>query len=416
MTCWQYHNDKLYIENVVLNLVAMTYDTPCYVYSRAAIESNWRAFDTALKTIPHRICYAIKANSNLSILNLLAKLGSGFDIVSLGELERVLAAKGDASKVIFSGVGKKKDEITIAIKKGIYCFNIESLAEAERIHDIAKTLKTKVNVALRINPDIDANTHAYISTGMNENKFGVIASEAVSTCQKIHAMSALTLIGIACHIGSQITTLAPFQSALDFLLTTYETLNQLGIPLKTINVGGGLGIIYHHEQPPAVNEYAAAIIKKAASYPVEIIIEPGRAIIGNAGILLTRVEYIKHNEHKNFAIVDAGMNDLMRPALYQAWQQILPVNRRNNTKTTYDIVGPVCESADFLGKNRELTLEVGDLLAIDSAGAYGFSMSSNYNTRPRPAEVLIDNAQMRLIRRREEVSELYSHEIRELEQ
>lgn len=411
MTCLHYRNNTLYVEDVALSQVASTFDTPCYLYSRAAIESNWRAFDNALKTIPHRICYAVKANSNLSILNLLAKLQSGFDIVSIGELERVLAAGGDVQKVIFSGVGKKKEEISQAIEKGIYCFNIESPAEAARIQEVAQALNTKVNVGLRINPDINANTHAYISTGMSENKFGVTTSEAIATCQQIHAMPALNLIGIACHLGSQITDLSPFQAALDFLFATYEKLQQLGIKLKTINVGGGLGIAYHQEQPaPTITDYAATISNKAANYPIEIIIEPGRAIVGNAGVLLTRVEYIKQSKHKNFAIVDAGMNDLVRPALYQAWQQILPVNLRQGKKVTYDIVGPVCESADFLGKDRNLVLEEGDLLAVDSTGAYGFSMSSNYNTRPRPAEVLIAGSQIKLIRRREEINDLYSHE------
>lgn len=359
MTCLQYRNNTLFVEEVALSQIATSFDTPCYVYSHAAISANWHAFDNALKNISHRICYAVKANSNLSILHLLARLQSGFDIVSVGELERVLSAGGDANKIIFSGVGKKKEEISHAIEKGIYCFNIESTAEAERIQEIALALNKKVNVSLRINPDIDANTHHYISTGMNENKFGVTSSEAIEVCQKIHAMTALNLIGIACHIGSQITELEPFQAAMDFLIDTYEKLKTLGILLNTINVGGGLGIAYGQEQPPAIADYAAIICQKMANYPVEIIIEPGRAIIGNAGVLLTRVEYIKHNSHKNFAIVDAGMNDLMRPALYQAWQQILPVELRAGKKVKYDIVGPVCESSDFLGKERELVLQGG---------------------------------------------------------
>lgn len=411
MTCLQYRNNTLYIEDVALPQAALTFGTPCYLYSRATIEANWRAFDAALQSIPHRICYAVKANSNLSILNLLAKLQSGFDIVSVGELERVLAAGGDANKVIFSGVGKKKDEISYAIEKGIYCFDIESMAEAERIQEIAHALDKQVNVALRINPDIDANTHAYISTGLSENKFGVAARDAIAICQKIHAMPALKLVGIACHIGSQITDLAPFKLTLDYLFNTYEQLSKIGISLKTINIGGGLGIVYQKEQPPTIIDYAAMIANKAANYPVEIIIEPGRSIVGNAGVLLTRVEYIKHSSHKNFAIVDAGMNDLMRPALYHAWQHIMPVNLQTAKKLTYDIVGPVCESADFLGKERDLVLAEGDLLAVDCVGAYGFSMSSNYNTRPRPAEVLVDGDKMNLVRRRESIHELFDCEI-----
>jgi len=410
MTCLHYQNEQLHIENVNLNAAAGMFNTPCYLYSREAIEGNWRAFDNALSNTPHRICYAVKANSNLSILNLLVQLQSGFDIVSVGELERVLTAGGDAKKIIFSGVGKKRDEIAYAIEKGIYCFNIESAAEAARIQETANALDTQVNVALRINPNIDANTHAYISTGMNENKFGVNANDVIALCRQIHAMPALNLIGIACHIGSQITELAPFNAALDFLFATYEQLQKINIPLKTINIGGGLGITYQQEQPPSIADYAAAISKKAAHYPVEMIIEPGRAIVGNAGVLLTRVEYIKQNQHKNFAIVDAGMNDLMRPALYQAWQHILPVNPHAGKKTTYDIVGPVCESADFLGKERDLALNEGDLLAIDCAGAYGFSMCSNYNTRPRPPEILIEGDKMRLIRRREEINDLFACE------
>ncbi len=411
MTCLHYRDNTLFVEDVALSKVATKFDTPCYVYSRGAIETNWRAFDDALKSIPHRICYAVKANSNLSILNLLAELQSGFDIVSVGELERVLAAGGDASKIIFSGVGKKKDEIRHAIEKNIFCFNIESATEAARIQEIAQALNKKVNVSLRINPDIDAKTHAYISTGLSENKFGVASQDAISMCQHIAAMPSLNLIGIACHIGSQITDLAPFQVALDFLFVTYEELKQLGIQLKTINVGGGLGISYQQEQTPAIADYAKMLTQKTSQYPVEIIIEPGRAIIGNAGVLLTRVEYIKHGQHKNFAIVDAGMNDLMRPALYQAWQHILAVNLHAGKKTTYDIVGPVCESSDFLGKERDLALAEGDLLAIDSAGAYGFSMSSNYNTRPRSAEVLIEGDKMKLVRKREEIQELFSNEL-----
>lgn len=409
MTSLHYYDNHLYIEDVDLNNIATTFGTPCYVYSNATLTLNYQAFQQALQQIPHQVCYAVKANSNLHILALLANLGAGFDIVSLGELERVLAAGGAANKIIFSGVGKKSHEIEQAILKGIQCFNVESDAELVRINSIATSLKQTANIALRINPGIDANTHAYISTGLNENKFGIPSDKIIELCEQMHTYPALKLVGLACHIGSQITTLEPFLAATKHLLSIYHNLRNRH-QLQFINIGGGLGIRYQNEQPPSIEEYASAMCKLLHDLPVEIIFEPGRALIGNAGILLTQVEYLKHTKQKNFAIVDAGMNDLLRPALYDAWQDILPVNLSNKETHHYDIVGPVCESADFLGKNRQLALSTGDLLAISSAGAYGFSMSSNYNSRTRPAEVLVRGDQAQLIRRRETINELFAPE------
>ncbi len=410
MTYLHYRNDELYIENVNLKSVAEEFGTPCFIYSRAVLETNWQVFDESFRNIPHRVCYAVKANSNITILHLLAKLNSGFDIVSLGELERVIAAGGDPKKIIFSGVGKTQIEIEHAIHRGIYCFNVESEAELERLHTIATRLKKTVNIALRINPNIDPRTHVYISTGLSENKFGIELNDVIPICQKLSSLPSLRLIGIASHIGSQILDLTPFLLNIDCLLDIYHQLHAIGITIKLINIGGGLGITYHHEQPPAIFEYAKALQAKIANYPLEVVLEPGRAIVGNAGILLTRVEYLKHNSQKKFAIVDAGMNDLLRPALYNAWQEIMPVVLRKMEKQRYDIAGPVCESADFLGKDRELAILAGDLLTVNSAGAYGFSMSSNYNSRCRPPEILIDGNKAILIRRRETIGELFSAE------
>ena len=409
MSCLHYYNTELCIENVKLKEVAKKFGTPCYVYSRAAVETNWRSFDQAFN-VPHRICYAVKANSNLAILHLLAQLNSGFDIVSLGELERVLAASGDPGKIVFSGVGKSEREITRAIEEKIYCFNVESEPELERLQMIATRLKTTINIALRINPNVDPNTHAYISTGLKENKFGIDIRDIVPLCLKLSSLPALRLVGIACHIGSQILKLDPFLLALDRLVDIYRQLKDHGITIQHLNIGGGLGITYRNEEPPIIDAYVKALQEKVASYPLDIIIEPGRAIVGNAGVLLTRIEYLKHGSQKNFAIVDAGMNDLLRPALYSAWQDILPVQLRQGEKKKYDIAGPVCESADFFGKERELAIHTGDLLAIDSAGAYGFSMSSNYNSRSRVAEVLIDDHTPHLIRRRETSDQLFALE------
>ncbi len=410
MSCLHYQDDELYIENVRLKNIAEEYGTPCYVYSRAAIEANWRAFDDAFSPFPHRICYAVKANSNLSVLSLLANLNSGFDIVSLGELERVIAAGGDAKKIIFSGVGKKHVEIERAIKKGIHCFNIESEPELERINSIAANLNKTVNIAFRVNPHVDPRTHNHITTGLKENKFGIDIDETLSLVSQLSAFPSLKLIGMAAHIGSQITDLEPFLLTIDRLLEAYQKIKNQGITLEHLNIGGGLGISYHHENPPSIKDYARVLCEKMRDFPLEIVTEPGRAIVGNAGTLLTQIDFLKHSKHKNFIIVDAGMNDFIRPSLYDAWQKIVPVHLRKGEKKRYDIAGPVCESADFLGKDRELTVYPGDLLAIDSAGAYGFSMSSNYNSRCRPAEILVDNTRIYLIRRRETINELFSTE------
>lgn len=410
MTCLHYQGSELYIEDVSLNELASQYGTPCYVYSHAAIKANWQAINHAFSSFPHQICYAVKANSNLHILKLLTQLGSGFDIVSAGELARVIKAGGDAKQVVFSGVGKRQDEIEYAIKHQVGCFDVESASEIKRLSDISERLSAHINIALRINPNIDARTHTYISTGLDSNKFGIPLNEALDLAKIIKANPKLKLIGIASHIGSQITELKPFLLALDKLLVVYKNLLQLGIAINHINIGGGLGISYSTEKPPTVLEYAQAITAKLKDYPLELIVEPGRYIVANAGVLLTRVEYLKHANHKNFAIVDAGMNDLIRPALYQAFQPILPVTLKQGSSKTYDIAGPVCESADFLGIDRELVLQEGDLLAIDKTGAYGFSMSSNYNTRCRAAEVLIEGSNTKLIRRRETLDELFAAE------
>lgn len=410
MSCLHYQGDELYIEEASLREVALQYGTPCYVYSRAALEANWRRFDTAFHAIPHKICYAVKANSNIHILHLLAALNSGFDIVSLGELERVIAAGGQTQKVVFSGVGKTEHEIENAIQKNIFCFDVESGPELLRLHAITTRLNKSVNIALRVNPNVDAQTHSHISTGLNTNKFGIESDEIIPLCRQILTMPTLQLIGLASHIGSQIVELSPFLIALDKLLELYKQVKAMGIDLHHLNLGGGLGITYRNENPPSIEAYAEAIQKKLAGYPLEIILEPGRSIVGNIGVLLTRVEYLKHTKQKNFALVDAGMNDLLRPALYDAWQNILPVHQRTEEKKFYDIAGPVCESADYLGKDRNLAIQPGDFLAIDSAGAYGFSMSSNYNSRGRPAEILIEGDKTRIIRRRESILDLFTAE------
>lgn len=410
MSCLYYHDNQLYIEKVSLKSIAEEFGTPTYVYSRAAIEKNWNTFNDAFSGIPHRICYAVKANSNLAVLNLLTKLNSGFDVVSAGEIQRVIAAGGDPGKIVFSGVGKKRSEIEYGIEKNIYCFNVESEPELERIQEIASRMKKTVDIALRINPDINPHTHSHITTGLNESKFGIDINDILALGKKITGMHSLRLIGIACHIGSQIVQLKPFLEVVDRMIEMYGELKKMGIPIEHINIGGGLGITYHDEHPPGIREYAHALSDELSETPVEVIIEPGRAIVGNAGILLSKIEYLKETNSKNFAIIDAGMNDLLRPALYDAWQNILPVESRGGERKSYDIAGPVCESADFLGKNRELDLKTGDLLVIDSSGAYGFSMASNYNSRCRPAEVLVDGHQAMLIRTRESVEELFAAE------
>ncbi|HSW93063.1 MAG TPA: diaminopimelate decarboxylase [Gammaproteobacteria bacterium] len=404
-------HDFLHMEAVNLLEVAREYGTPCYVYSKKALIDNWQRFHEAFGSHPHRICYAVKANSNLAILNILAGLQSGFDIVSLGELERVLAAQGDPSRIVFSGVGKKPHEILRALEVGIHCFNVESEEELDRLNTLAKQQNKIASIALRINPDIDARTHPYIATGLNENKFGIAYTDVLPLVNKIQSLSHLKLIGIGNHIGSQLTELSPFSEAVDRLLNLANQLVQKGFQLQHINIGGGLGVSYRNETPPSIQEYAETVLTTFAASPFEIILEPGRAIVANAGILLTTVDYLKKTPHKNFAIVDAAMNDLLRPALYNAWHDIQPVNLQHHAeKRLYDIVGPVCESADFLGKERTLALEVGDLLAILCTGAYGFSMSSNYNSRPRAAEVLVDRDQIHLIRERETIEDLFIKE------
>jgi diaminopimelate decarboxylase len=406
-----YRGAELYAEEVPVADIAARFGTPCYVYSRATLERHWHAFSDAFHGHPHLICFAVKANSNLAVLNLLARLGSGFDIVSVGELERVLAAGGEASKVIFSGVGKREDEIRRALEVGICCFNVESEPELELIDRIAGEAGIEAPVSLRVNPDVDARTHPYIATGLKENKFGIDIHRADDVYQRAAELPNLRVTGIDCHIGSQLTELAPFIDALQRTLELADRLERFGIPIAHLDLGGGLGIRYTDEQPPEPGEYARVLDRHLEGRHYEIILEPGRAIAGNAGILLTRVEYLKPTEHRHFAIVDAAMNDLLRPALYQARQQVVPAVRTSKgERARYDLVGPVCETGDFLAKDRDLTLEPGDLLAVRSCGAYGFTMSSNYNSRPRAAEVMVDGAQAHLVRRRESLEDLYRGE------
>lgn len=402
MDYFEYHQQQLFAENVPLKAIAETYGTPTYVYSRSTIERHWKAYDDALSDHKHLICYAVKANSNLAVLNIMAKMGSGFDIVSKGELQRVLAAGGLAEKTVFSGVGKSVDDIQFALDKNIRCFNIESEQELDRINDIASQKNTVATVSFRVNPDVDAKTHPYISTGLKDNKFGIPIDDAINIYKKAHGMDAINVVGIDCHIGSQLTELSPFVDALQRVLVLVENLKQEGITIQHLDLGGGLGICYDDETPPLPSEWASALSDQLSSFEGEIIIEPGRSIIGNAGILLTKVEYLKLAEHKNFAVIDAAMNDLMRPALYNAWQKIEEVDKSlERDSHTYDVVGPICETGDFLGKDRELKVLQDDLLAVRSAGAYGFTMSSNYNSRPRTAEVMVDNESHHLIRERE---------------
>jgi diaminopimelate decarboxylase len=411
MDYFNYHDGRLCAEQVDLAALAGQYGTPTYVYSRATIERHWLAFDAALAGVDHLVCYAVKANSNLAVLNLMARLGSGFDIVSVGELERVITAGGDPAKVVFSGVGKRAEEIQRALELGIYCFNVESESELERINAVAQMMGVKAPISLRVNPDVDAGTHPYISTGLKQNKFGIAIERALEVYLRAAEMGHLTIVGVDCHIGSQLTDVAPFVDALDRVLRLIDDLYMKGIALSHIDLGGGLGIVYKDETPPLPGDYAAPLLDRLAGRDLKVLIEPGRAIVGNAGILLTKVEYLKHHEEKNFAIVDAAMNDLMRPALYQAWQAIIPVvPREGEVAQQYDVVGPVCETGDFLGKERSLAIREGDLLAVRSAGAYGFSMSSNYNSRPRAAEVMVDADQAHLVRERETVPQLYSGE------
>ena len=412
MDFFQYKNEQLYVEDLPVKQLAEEFGTPLYIYSRATLERHWHAFDSALGKHPHLICYAVKANSNIGILNVMAKLGSGFDIVSQGELERVLAAGGEASKVVFSGVAKSRAEIMRALEVGIRCFNVESIAELHHINQIAGEMGKIAPISLRVNPDVDAHTHPYISTGLKENKFGVSVDEAREVYKLAATLPHVKITGMDCHIGSQLTELQPFLDATDRLIRLIEQLQEDGITLKHLDLGGGLGVTYTDERPPHPSDYAAALLNKLKDYKdLEIILEPGRAIAANAGILVAKVQYLKSNESRNFAITDTGMNDMIRPALYEAYMNIIEIDRTlEREKAIYDVVGPVCETSDFLGKQRELAIAEGDYIAQRSAGAYGASMSSNYNSRPRTAEVLVDGDKAHLIRRRESLSELWALE------
>lgn len=403
---------ELHAEGVALSAVAQEFGTPAYVYSRAHIEGQYRAYTDALAGLPHLVCFAVKANSNLGVLNVLARLGAGFDIVSRGELERVLAAGGDPHRVVFSGVGKTRDDMRRALEVGVHCFNVESTDELERLQQVAAELGVVAPISLRVNPDVDAGTHPYISTGLKENKFGIDIADAEAVYARAAELPNLEILGVDCHIGSQLTTLPPFLDALDRLLALIDRLAERGIVLRHLDLGGGLGVRYRDEQPPLAGDYIQAIRERIAGRNLTLVFEPGRFIVANAGVLLTRVEYLKHTAHKDFAIVDAAMNDLIRPALYQAWMAVEPVTARQGDARRYDLVGPICETGDFLAKDRELVLAEGDLLAICSAGAYGFTMSSNYNTRGRAAEVMVDGDQAHLVRRRETLEELFAGESR----
>ena len=412
MDFFQYKNEQLYVEDLPVKQLAEEFGTPLYIYSRATLERHWHAFDSALGKHPHLICYAVKANSNIGILNVMAKLGSGFDIVSQGELERVLAAGGEASKVVFSGVAKSRAEIMRALEVGIRCFNVESVAELHHINQIAGEMGKVAPISLRVNPDVDAHTHPYISTGLKENKFGVSVDEAREVYKLAATLPHVKITGMDCHIGSQLTELQPFLDATDRLIRLMEQLKEDGITLKHLDLGGGLGVTYTDETPPHPSDYATALLNKLKDYEdLEIILEPGRAIAANAGILVAKVQYLKSNESRNFAITNTGMNDMIRPALYEAYMNIIEIDRTlGREKAIYDVVGPVCETSDFLGKQRELAIAEGDYIAQRSAGAYGASMSSNYNSRPRTTEVLVDGNKAHLIRRRENLSELWALE------
>lgn len=407
MDHFNYHDGELCAEDVTLTAIAQRFGTPTYVYSRATLERHYRAFDEAFAGIPHQVCYAVKANSNIAVLNVLARLGAGFDIVSGGELERVLAAGGEPAKVVFSGLGKQEAEIARALDVGIVCFNVESEAELERINDVAVGKGRIAPISLRVNPDVDAQTHPYISTGLKENKFGIDINAAVDVYLRAQRMPGLRIVGIDCHIGSQLTQTTPFVDALRRVLAMIDTLAAHGIIIEHLDIGGGLGVRYREETPPEPRAYAEALLPLLAGRRLKIFMEPGRAIAANAGVLVTRVEFLKPTAHKNFAIIDAAMNDLIRPSLYSAWMDIVPVRPRadDTPERTYDVVGPVCETGDFLGKERKLRIAPGDFLVVRSAGAYGFAMSSNYNTRGRAAEVMVDGDTAYLVRRRETVAD-----------
>ena len=416
MDHFNYQHGELCAEQVRLRRIAAEIGTPCYVYSRATLERHWKVFDQAFGSHPHLICYSVKANGNLALLNLLARLGSGFDIVSGGELARVLKAGGDAKKIVFSGVGKSAIEIETAFRAGIRCFNVESEPELLRINEVVSRVQTsdqsrQAPISIRVNPNVDAKTHPYISTGLKDNKFGVEMEQALALYRLAERLPHIHIAGIDCHIGSQLTELAPFLDALDLVLGLIDQLKRAGIIIKHLDMGGGLGIRYSQETPPDPASYIQALLDRLGERPLEIVLEPGRAIVGNAGVLLTRVEYIKPTSSKNFAIVDAAMNDLIRPVLYGAWQEIITVSEHPPaTEIVYDVVGPVCETGDFLGKTRSLRINAGDLLAIRSSGAYAAAMSSNYNARPRGAEVLVDQDRFHVVRERESVEDLYRHE------
>ncbi|PYC09860.1 diaminopimelate decarboxylase [Pseudomonas protegens] len=410
MDAFNYRDGELFAEGVALSAIAERFGTPTYVYSRAHIEAQYLAYAEALAGMPHLVCFAVKANSNLGVLNVLARLGAGFDIVSRGELERVLAAGGQADKIVFSGVGKTRDDMRRALEVGVHCFNVESAEELERLQLVAAELGVRAPISLRVNPDVDAGTHPYISTGLKENKFGIDIATAEDVYIRAAQLPNLDIVGVDCHIGSQLTTLAPFIDALDRLLDLVDRLGECGIYLRHIDLGGGLGVRYRDEEPPLAADYIKAVSERLDGRDLALVFEPGRFIVANAGVLLTRVEYLKHTEHKDFAIVDGAMNDLIRPALYQAWMDVSAVQPRDAEPRTYDIVGPICETGDFLAKERNLALAEGDLLAVHSAGAYGFVMSSNYNTRGRAAEVLVDGDQAVEVRRRETVAELFAGE------
>ena len=406
MNAFNYRDGELFAEGVALSAIAQRFGTPTYVYSRAHIEAQYRAYADALQGVPHLVCFAVKANSNLGVLNVLARLGAGFDIVSRGELERVLAAGGAPDKIVFSGVGKSRDDMRRALEVGVHCFNVESTDELERLQLVAAELGKTAAVSLRVNPDVDAGTHPYISTGLKENKFGIDIEQAPAVYARAATLGNLQIVGVDCHIGSQLTSLPPFLDALDRLLALVDQLAENGIQIKHLDLGGGLGVQYRDEQPPLAGDYIQAVRQRIAGRDLALVFEPGRSIVANAGVLLTQVEYLKHTEHKDFAIVDAAMNDLIRPALYQAWMDVAPVQPREGATRTYDIVGPICETGDFLAKERPLVLAEGDLLAVRSAGAYGFVMSSNYNTRGRAVEVIVDGDQMFVVRERETIDDM----------
>ena len=410
MTAFSLNNGQLYAESVPLSGVAERFGTPCYLYSRAALEAAFDEFRQELDGIDSMICYAVKANSNIAVLNVFARLGAGFDIVSLGELKRVLAAGADPKKIVFSGVGKSAAEMAFALETGIYCFNVESAPELDRLNAVAGKLGKKAPISLRVNPNVDAKTHPYISTGLKENKFGIAYEDALTTYKKAAGLPNLEVTGIDCHIGSQLLDPAPFAEALEKLLQLIDQLRVNGIELRHIDLGGGLGIRYKDEDEPSVKSYLQPLLHELKGRGLKIMLEPGRRLVGNAGVLLTRVEYLKPGDAKNFAIIDAAMNDLARPALYDAWHDIVPVVPRAGATQDWEIVGPICESSDFLGHKRALNIEPGDVLAVMSAGAYGMAMSSNYNTRARAAEVMVDGAEVHLIRRRETIEELYALE------